>query len=99
MIDYGMPDNRNGLCKLQVDNLNTDANMHIINTKELMFMASGFLRSFNETYVVTVRRTDRGSKVVETKKFTNYDQAMNFCDAMEEKYGHKYSVEFDTVYK
>lgn len=61
-------------------------------------MASGFLRSHKETYIVTVRKNERGNKVVEQKKFTSYDQAMAYSDAMEDKYGHKYSVEFDTKF-
>lgn len=40
-----------------------------------------------------------GRKIVERKRFRDYDAAMLFLDAMEDKYGVQYSVEFNTLYK
>ena len=51
------------------------------------------------SYVVRVSDTGRGRKTIEKREFTDYDKAILCHTLMEETYGHKYIVEFDTKFK
>lgn len=61
-------------------------------------MASGFQRTFTETYVITVRAIGQGRKIIDKKTFTDYTEAMLYCSVAESKYYDKYTVEFDTKF-
>lgn len=61
-------------------------------------MASGFMRNLPETYIVIVREIGRGRRIVEKKKFTDYDKANYFHDSAETRYGQRFIVEFDTKF-
>lgn len=60
-------------------------------------MASAYLiNNRSAIYIVKVSKTDRGRRTVVKQEFRDYDEAMDFLDKMEEKYGDQYIVEFDS---
>lgn len=50
-------------------------------------------------YEVKVSDVKRGRKIVERKSFKDYNEAMQYMDVVEAKYGTSYNIEFNTKWK
>lgn len=48
----------------------------------------------NGRYVIEVRSTGRGRRVVERLSLANYDEALDQLDSLERRYGDTFEVEF-----